>query len=105
MPVPVLILVIMLIRGAMLEGAGNGVKAYLTTDMSHLENISLWNAAIGQMFFSLSICMGVMTAYSSYTKKEYSVATDEKVVAFCDVGIAFLSGFVVYTILGFLKNQ
>ena len=65
----------------------------------------LWIAAIGQCFFSLSVCMGVMTAYGSYNPIDQDIATDEKVIAFLDVGASLMSGFVVYCILGFLAKD
>jgi len=105
MPVPVLCLIIMLIKGLTLEGASDGINAYLNDfDADLLKDSKIWNSAIGQVFFSLSICMGVMTAYTSFTEKGQNIATDEKVVAFCDVAIAFLSGFVIYAGLGHMEK-
>eukprot|EP00497_Spongosphaera_streptacantha_P001129 TRINITY_DN1760_c0_g1_i1.p1 TRINITY_DN1760_c0_g1~~TRINITY_DN1760_c0_g1_i1.p1 ORF type:complete len:231 (+),score=63.87 TRINITY_DN1760_c0_g1_i1:53-694(+) len=105
MPVPVLCLVIMLIKGLTLEGAGDGIDAYINqVDWKLLEDSEIWNSAIAQVFFSLSVCMGVMTAYTSFTARDQNIATDEKVVAFCDVGVAFLSGFVIYAGLGHMEH-
>merc|ERR1719284_281751 len=93
-----------MIKGFTLDGAGEGIKEYIAhIDADKLNDMNMWNAAVGQMFFSLSVCMGEMTAYSSYTEPKFSVATDEKVVAFCDVGVAFMSGFVVYSVLGYME--
>jgi len=103
-PVPVLFLIILLIKALTLEGSAKGVSDYLSTDLSALEDAQIWLDAITQCFFSLSICMGIMTAYSSFTRSG-SVALDEKVVAFADVSIAFLSGFCIYGILGYLNRS
>jgi len=104
MPVPVLFLLILLIKALTLEGSGDGVSDYLSTDISKLGDAQLWLDATGQCFFSLSVCMGVMTAYSSFTRSG-SVALDEKVVAFADVSIAFISGFCIYGVLGHLNMR
>jgi len=104
MPVPILFLLIMLIKALTLDGSGDGIDQYLSTDMSKLADAELWNDAITQCFFSLSVCMGVMTAYSSFTRSG-SVALDEKVVAFADVSIAFVSGFCIYGIMGYLNQR
>jgi len=104
MPIPILFLLIMLIKALTLEGSEDGIKDYLSTDMSRLTDAQLWLDAITQCFFSLSVCMGVMTAYSSFTRSG-SVALDEKVVAFADVSIAFFSGFCIYGVLGYLNQR
>jgi len=104
MPVPVLFLLILLIKALTLKGADDGIADYLSTDISRIGDAQLWLEAVGQCFFSLSVCMGVMTAYASFTQKG-SVALDEKVVAFADVSIAFVSGFCIYGILGHLNQR
>jgi len=104
MPVPCLFLIILLIKAVTLEGAGDGIENYLSTDISRIGDAQLWLEAVGQCFFSLSVCMGVMTAYASFTQKG-SVALDEKVVAFADVSIAFISGFCIYGVLGHLNMR
>jgi len=103
-PVPVFFLLILLIKALSLKGSGQGIEDYLTTDLSALEDAQIWLDAITQCFFSLSVCMGVMTAYSSFTRSG-SVALDEKVVALADVSIAFFSGFCIYGILGHLNHS
>jgi len=101
-PVPILFLLIMMIKALTLEGSGDGITDYLTTDFGKLSDAQLWLDATSQCFFSLSVCMGVMTAYSSFNQSG-SVALDEKVVAFADVSIAFVSGFCIYGVLGHLN--
>ena len=103
MPLPFLLLFILLIKGATLDGSWEGVKAYFDfSNWGELSSPGIWNAAIGQCFFSLSVCMGVMTAYGSYNPKRQDIATDEKVISFLDVAASLMSGFVVYSILGHL---
>jgi len=104
MPVPCLFLLILLIKAVTLEGADDGISDYLSTDISRIGDAQLWLDAVGQCFFSLSVCMGVMTAYASFTQTG-SVALDEKVVAFADVSIAFVSGFCIYGVLGHLNMR
>jgi len=104
MPIPVLFLLIMLIKALTLKGSGDGIRDYLDTDLGALADAQLWLDAITQCFFSLSVCMGVMTAYSSFTRSG-SVALDEKVVACADVSIAFFSGFCIYGVLGYLNQR
>merc|ERR1719266_986606 len=100
------LLFVLLIKAVTLPGSGDGIERYM--DFSNFDELSgspLWIAAIGQCFFSLSVCMGVMTAFGSYNPITQDIATDEKVIAFLDVGASLMSGFVVYCILGFLVNE
>eukprot|EP01083_Nonionella_stella_P087142 242294_1 len=103
MPLPFLLLLILLIKGLTLEGASDGIKKYFDfSDWTELESVGIWNAAIGQCFFSLGVCMGVMTAYGSYNPIDQDIATDEKVISFADLAASLMSGFVVYSVLGYL---
>jgi len=103
-PVPVLFLFVLMIKALTLDGSDGGISDYLSTDFARLEDAQLWLDATSQCFFSLSVCMGVMTAYSSFNQSG-SVALDEKVVAFADVSIAFVSGFCIYGVLGHLNMR
>jgi len=104
MPLPVLILVILMIRSVMLEGAGGGIEQYLGNwDMDYIEQKAtnnIWADATGQVFFTLGVCMGVMTAYSSFNPTNQNIVTDEKFISLGDYIIAFLAGFTIYSILG-----
>lgn len=104
-PLPLLILVVLIIRGAFFEGAGEGIKAYIWNwDASALNSSVIWTEAIGQVFFSLGVCMGVMTAYSSHnSKSRTNVPLAEKIISLSDTGIALLGGFAVYEMLGYMQ--
>jgi len=103
-PVPVLFLLILFIKAITLEGFGDGVEDYLTPEFGDLEDEpSVWMEAVYQCFYSLPVFMGVMTAYSSFTRTG-SVALDGKIVALANVSITFISGFFIFGILGYLVN-
>ncbi|KAL5257787.1 hypothetical protein ACHWQZ_G012652 [Mnemiopsis leidyi] len=106
-PLPLLILVILIIRGAFLDGAGEGIENYLIKwDGTKLNDPDIWTKAIGQVFFSLGVCMGVMTAYSSHNSKtKTNVAMSEKAISLSDTGIALLGGFAIYEVLGHMQYK
>eukprot|EP00116_Pleurobrachia_bachei_P004442 sb/3464704/ len=106
-PIPLLILLILIIRAAFLEGAGDGLKNYLFKwDGSALSDADVWADAIGQVFFSLGVCMGVMTTYSSHNnKKTTNVPLSEKAITMSDTGIALMGGFAIYEVLGYMQNR
>ncbi len=65
MPALFLILLVLIVRAATLDGAAKGLEFYLTPDFSKITGASI-SAALGQAFFSLSLGMGCMITYGSY---------------------------------------
>ncbi|BDC35962.1 MAG: sodium-dependent transporter [Candidatus Methanoliparum thermophilum] len=100
--VPWLLLAIVTIRGLTLPGAVDGLNLYLTPDLSALGDASIWVAAFGQIAFTLSIGMGVMYAYGSYLPKRSDVTNNALIIAFADSGTAFLAGFAVFSVIGYM---
>src|SRR5699024_10936482 len=70
MPLLAVILVILAAYGLTLDGAGEGLSFLFVPDWSSLTNPSLYLAAIGQSFFTLSLGMGIMVTYGGYISKE-----------------------------------
>jgi SNF family Na+-dependent transporter len=109
-PLPVLLIIIMIIRGSTLDGASDGVDEYLNgaegMDQGEMIGTSIpWSDAVGQIFFSLSICMGVMTSYGSYNKREKPVLFDTFAIALTNSAISFMAGFAVFSVVGYLKHN
>ena len=65
---PYVMLIVLLIRGVMLEGYMEGIKFYMSADTSRLMDASVWKDAAVQIFFSLSASWGGLIALSSYNK-------------------------------------
>ncbi|HOO57344.1 MAG TPA: sodium-dependent transporter [bacterium] len=103
-PVPVAILVIFIIRGVTLPGAVDGLAYYLTPDFSKLLEPKVWLAAYGQVFFSLSIGFGVMIAYASFLPRDSDITNNAVISSLSDAGISFMSGFAVFSALGYLAH-
>ena len=62
-------MIILAIRGITLNGGFNGVMYLFTPDFEGISDPGVWRGAFSQMFFSLSLGMGTMTAYASYLPK------------------------------------
>ena len=76
MPMLVVSLLIMVVRGLTLPGAIDGLDYYFKPDFSKLADGRVWLAAYGQVFYSLSIAFGIMLAYSSYLPKESDIVNN-----------------------------
>ena len=94
MPILVLISVGVCIFVATIPGAGEGMKYYLLPDFSKF-SIKTVCAAMGQLFYSMSIAMGIMISYGSYVKKEVNLNKSVNQIEIFDTSIAFLAGFMI----------
>ena len=97
---PVILLVIMAVKGCTMSGAGEGLKMLFVPDLSALSDPSLWVDAIGQVFYSLSIMMAIMFAYGSYLGDDADIAADAMIIAFSDMAVSVLSGIVMFATMG-----
>ena len=94
MPLLVLLTIGIAIYGLTVDGAMAGVKYYLTPDFSKI-SLNAICAALGQLFYSMSIAMGILVTYGSYMKKEDDLAKSAVQVELFDTGIAFLSALII----------
>ncbi len=77
-----------------MDGAWGGVKYYLMPDFSHFSIMTVV-AAMGQLFYSMSLAMGIMITFGSYMKKDISIEKSVKQIEIFDTGIAFLAGLMI----------
>lgn len=94
MPMLVVLAVIVTIYSVTRPGAFEGVKYFL---IPNLDNFSWMTvvAAMGQMFYSLSIAMGILYTYGSYMKKDMDIEKSTTQVEIFDTGIAILAGLMI----------
>lgn len=94
MPMLVILAVIVAIYSMTRPGAWEGVKYFL---IPNLDNFSWMTvvAAMGQMFYSLSIAMGILYTYGSYMKKEVDIEASTTQVEIFDTAIAMLAGLMI----------
>ena len=77
-----------------MPGALDGVLYYLTPDFSKF-SVELVIAAMGQMFYSLSLAMGIMITFGSYLNKKDDLEQSVRRIEVFDTGFAFLAGLMV----------
>ena len=95
MPSLIVILFGLIIYVFTLDGAMDGLRAYLVPDTSHLGNPNLYISAMGQAFFSLSLGVGTMLIYASYVSDKEDIVSLGRSVTFLDIGIAFVAGLLI----------
>lgn len=104
MPLLVVMFVVLVIVALTLPGASAGLDALFTPDWGALTNPTVWVAAYGQIFFSLSVAFGIMLTYSSYLKKDEDLTAPGLLVGFSNSSFEILAGIGVFAALGFMAG-
>ncbi|MGP4069381.1 sodium-dependent transporter [Halobacillus sp. B29] len=96
MPLLALILIALAVFSLSLDGASEGVKFLFQPNWSALSEPSIYIAALGQAFFSLSLGMGAMLTYGSYLRKENKLPSATLGIGLMDTFFAVISGLVIF---------
>ncbi len=94
MPILLLITIGISIYVITIPGSLEGIKYYLLPDFSKFSFKTVC-AAMGQMFFSMSLAMGIMVSYGSYVKDDVNVGKAVSNIEIFDTSIAILAGFMI----------
>ena len=95
MPVLIALMVFIVVYTiATTDGIGAGVAYYLMPDFSHFSVMTVV-AAMGQLFYSMSLAMGIMITYGSYMKKDIGIEKSAHQIEIFDTGVAILAGLLI----------
>lgn len=94
MPILVVLSIAIAIYSMTLPGAMEGVKYLFIPNFSNY-SVETVLAAMGQMFYSLSLAMGIMITYGSYLKKEDNLEQSVRHIEVFDTGIATLAAMMI----------
>ena len=94
MPVLIVLAIVVCIYVITIPGSSEGIKYYLLPDFSKFSFKTVC-AAMGQMFYSMSLAMGIMITYGSYTRDDVSLVKSVNQIEIFDTGIALLAGMMV----------
>lgn len=95
MPILILIVVGIAIKGMSLKGSWAGVEFLISPDFTKITQHSILEA-LGHAFFTLSLGMGAMLTYGSYLSDETNLYKAGFMVAVADTVIALIAGFAIY---------
>ena len=82
-----------------LDGAAEGVRFYLVPSLERLQERPLFDIvfdALGQSFFTLSLGIGSMAIFGSYTSRRYTLPGESAKIIGIDTSVALLSGLVIF---------
>ena len=94
MPILLLLTIGISIYVITIPGSLEGIRYYLLPDFSKF-SIKTVCAAMGQMFFSMSLAMGIMVSYGSYVKDDVNIGKSVSHIEIFDTTIAVLAGFMI----------
>lgn len=94
MPILVVLSIIIMIYSVTRPEAIDGVKYFLVPNLKNFSWMTVV-AAMGQMFYSLSIAMGILITFGSYMKKDVSIEESTKNVEVFDTAIAIMAGLMI----------
>lgn len=94
MPVLIALTLAIAIYTLFIPGAIDGLIYYIKPDFSKFSATTVL-AAMGQLFYSMSLAMGIMITYGSYMKKDIRLESSVKQIEIFDTGIAFLAGLMI----------
>lgn len=94
MPTLVILTIVVTIYSLAQPGAMDGVRYLLVPDFTQFSSDTVL-AALGQMFYSMSLAMGIMVTYGSYMKKTENLDKAVKQIEWFDTGMAILAGLMI----------
>ncbi|KAI5366563.1 putative sodium:neurotransmitter symporter [Septoria linicola] len=104
MGIPIVTTIIFVGRAVSLENAGEGIRLlWATWRGDQLTSGTVWQTAIGQVFFSTGIGFGYFTSYASYNQKYSNAVMDSLLICGSNVLFENFAAFAVFGVVGFLR--
>ncbi|MBO4876527.1 MAG: sodium-dependent transporter [Ruminococcus sp.] len=98
MPVLLVLIIVIAVYILFMDGAVEGLKYYVLPDFTGFTVTKLMKtiaAAVGQLFYSMSLAMGIMVTYGSYMRRSDSLEGSVRQIEVFDTLVAFLAGMVI----------
>jgi len=104
MPILVLISIGICVYVTTIPGSFEGIKYYLFPDFSKFSFKTVCGA-MGQMFYSMSLAMGIMISYGSYVKDDVNIGKSVGHIEIFDTGIAVMAGFMIIPVVYMFSGE
>lgn len=98
-PLMWLFMIILIVRGLTLPHGEEGIFLLFTPDFEIMRDPGVWRGAVSQIFFSLTLGFGVMTAYASYLPRNSDQINNGVVTACLNCSFEFLAGLAIFSLL------
>ncbi|MHC4130932.1 MAG: sodium-dependent transporter [Planctomycetota bacterium] len=105
MPLLGLLVAIIVIWSLQLSGAKEGLVVYLKPDFAKLKDVEVWIDAFSQIFFTLSLCFGIMIAYASYLPRKSEIVKDSISICLINCIFSVFVGLGVFAVLGYMASK
>lgn len=103
MPLLAVIMTSFAVIVSFLPGGIDGWFYYLNPDFTKLSDPALWRDVFGQLFFSLSLGLGIIVGYSRHTKQSFNIPKAMLCVALGDFAVSFISGAAIFGCLAHIS--
>lgn len=103
-PLPYLLLTIFLIKGATLDGSGDGLRYLFVPDWSKLGNLKVWEDAIVQILYSSGIAFGPLMYYGTARKTTDKVINSSFWLPLINSATSLYAALVIFSFLGHISK-
>lgn len=98
-PLMWIMMIILIARGITLPNGVQGILYLFTPDFSVMKHVDVWQGAFSQMFFTLSLGFGIMTAYASYLPKKNDDVQSAVTISLMNCSFEFIAGLAIFSLL------
>lgn len=102
-PLLAVMMAILVVWSLWLPGASIGIKAYLVPDFSRLLGPEIWTDAFSQIFFTLSLGLGIIIVYASYLPQKTHIKSNAWITCISNSAFSIFAGFAVFATLGYMS--
>jgi neurotransmitter:Na+ symporter, NSS family len=102
-PIPFLLLLVLFINSATLEGAMEGYKYFLVPDWASFAKPTLWRDALLMSFFSTNVGLVLTMLYASYNKSKTEIVQSAWLIGFGDLAVSLVAGLAMFGTLGYMS--
>jgi NSS family neurotransmitter:Na+ symporter len=98
-PLMWIFMIVLIVRGITLPNGLQGVWLLFTPNFEVMKDPAVWQGAFSQIFFTLSLGFGVMTAYASYLPRDSDTTNNSLLTALMNCGFEYIAGLAIFSIL------